>query len=411
MKRGAGWEAGVAAQAPGRELPFGEFVALIAVMMALTALSIDVMLPALPRIAESFALGDANDRQAVVTSYLLGFAGGQLLYGPASDRFGRKPALMAGLALFFCGALAAAAASGFAFLLAARFAQGLGGAAPRVISLAIVRDLFQGRHMARVMSFAMMVFVLAPVFAPALGQGILLAGSWRWNFHLLAAIGAALALWSALRLPETRRAGGAGTGLAEAARLAVATPQTAGYAIAAGLVLGCLMSYIGSAQQVFVEVYGLGAAFPLAFGGVASVMALSSFVNARLVLRLGMRRLSHVALLSFIGVALALTLIAAGGTPPFVLFCVMIAAAFFFFGLIVANFNAIAMAPMGHVAGTASSVIGFLTTAIAALLGMVIGRLFDGSVLPLAAGFTALASAALVVVVLVEGPRGLFRGD
>jgi DHA1 family bicyclomycin/chloramphenicol resistance-like MFS transporter len=423
MKTGGASEA----EAVALRVGFGEFVTLIALMMALTALSIDIMLPALPQIAETFALSNPNDRQAIITSYLLGFACGQLIYGPASDRFGRKPALAAGLALFLCGALAASLAPDVRLLLAARIAQGLGGAAPRVISLAIVRDLFHGRQMARVMSFAMMVFILAPVFAPSVGQGVLQLGPWRWNFYLLTLIGAIIMAWSALRLPETRHGdrrrprdpgswnpGSRDPGrprLIEAVRMTLGSPQTMGYALASAFMLGCLMSYIGSAQQVFVDVFGLGADFPLAFGAVASVMALSSFVNTRLVMRLGMRRVSHSALTGFISASLALTLLASTGQPALLTFCVLLALALFMFGLIVANFNTIAMEPLGQVAGTAASVVGFVSTSMAAIIGGAVGRLFDGSVLPLSAGFTVLGAAALVTVLRVEGARGMFVGE
>jgi DHA1 family bicyclomycin/chloramphenicol resistance-like MFS transporter len=415
MNAGSSDERALAEAGPERGLPFAEFVALIALMLALTALAIDVMLPALPDIGRTFALANPNDRQAVVTGYLFGLAGGQLLYGPASDRFGRKPALMAGLALFVCGALTASAAPDFRLLLLARMAQGLGGAAPRVISVAVVRDLFSGRQMARVMSFAMTVFIFVPVAAPAIGQGILAAGPWQWTFYFVALSGLVIMAWSAVRLPETHRSGAplrrTAPGLAAALRKIVTTGPTIGYTAAYSFLFGSLMSYAGSAQQIFVDVYGLGSRFPLAFGAVASVMAVSSFANTRLVMRYGMRRVSHGALMGFIAASAALTALAVAGQPPLLAFCGLIALAFFMFGLIVANFDAIAMEPMGEIAGTAASVVGFFTMATAAALGAVVGRLFDGSVLPLAAGFTALGLCALLCVVCVEGWRGVCRGD
>jgi MFS transporter, DHA1 family, multidrug resistance protein len=413
-----GGEWGFEAARPELGVHFYEFVVLIALMMALTALSIDVMLPALPRIGESFALTNPNDRQGVIMSYLLGFASGQLIYGPLSDRFGRKPTLMVGLVIFACGALAASVAPDFRLLLLARAAQGLGGAAPRVISMAIVRDLFYGREMARVMSFAMMVFVIAPVVAPAIGQGVLMVGPWQWNFYLLVLTAVVIMAWSSLRLPETHppQTGAgpsrpAGPGMAKAFRMVVSSPQTVGYTAASAFMLGCLMSYIGCAQQVFVDVYDLGSGFPVVFGAVASVMALASFANSQLVMRLGMRRLSHCALTAFIAVSFALALFSAFGKPSLAVFCVLLAAAFFMFGLIVANFNAIAMEPLGAVAGMAASVVGFFTSATAALFGAAIGRLFNGSVLPLAAGFTVLGVCALLAVLAVEGWRGMYGGE
>lgn len=391
---------------------FVEFVALSALLMAMTALSIDIMLPALPQIGASFALGEPNHRQLVVTSYLIGFAGGQLVFGPLSDRLGRKPVLMAGLVIFVAGTLVAVVVDEFALLFLARTLQGLGGAAPRVISVAVVRDLFSGRRMARVMSLVMMVFIAVPVFAPAIGQGLLHIGAWRLTFYFLAAVGLVAIVWAGLRLPETHPPGqsAAPVALIESARRIVSTPQTVGYAVAAGFLFGCLMAYIGSAQQIFVEIYGLGTYFPVAFGAVAGVQSLAAFVNSRLVERHGMRRVSHTALVAYCTASLLLVL-AAPFDPPLLLFAGLVASAFFSFGVIVPNFNAIAMQPLGALAGTASSAIGFYMTAAGALFGWAIGALFDGTVLPLAAGFAVLSFSALATVILTEGLRGLFRGE
>jgi DHA1 family bicyclomycin/chloramphenicol resistance-like MFS transporter len=288
--------------------------------------------------------------------------------------------------------------------------QGFGGAAARVISVAIVRDLFVGRQMARVMSTVMMVFITVPIFAPTIGQALAHAGTWRWPFGVLLAVGVAGMIWAGFRLTETssRRLP---PSFATAVSLVLSSGVTVGYTIAWGLMFGCLVSYISSAQQVFVDVYGLGAAFPVAFGGVACAMALASFTNSRLVQRLGMRRVSHSALVLFVVVASTLSFAASVGQPPFALFGLLLALCFYCFGLIVPNFNAIAMQPMGAVAGTASSLIGFTTTVTGAGLGWAVGRLYDGTVRPLAFGFAALGLLALGCVLLVEGRRGLFRGE
>jgi MFS transporter, DHA1 family, multidrug resistance protein len=388
-----------------------EFIALIALMMALTALSIDIMLPALPAIGEALGVSDPNNRQIVIISYVVGFSVGQLGYGRLSDRFGRKPVLMAGLALFILGSLVASLSSSFAMLLGARTLQGLGAAAPRVIAIAIVRDLYVGRQMARVMSFAMTVFIIIPVLAPSIGQGLLEFGTWRWTFDALLLAGLIAAAWTGLRLPETREAGPAGAPLTlgAALKLALETPQTIGYAIAAGFLFGCLMSYVSSAQQVFVDVYGLGSDFPIAFGAIASLMALAAVTNANLVERLGMRPLSHTALTGFLAVSLALAATAATGTPSLLVFEVLMGALFFLFGLIAPNFNALAMEPQGHNAGMASSLIGFTTTGAGAVCGGIVGHAFNGTVLPLALGFSVLSLAAFAVVLWVEGPSGLYR--
>lgn len=392
-------------------IPFIEFVALTAALMALTALSIDIMLPALPDIGKALGVDSENDRQLIVILYMAGFAAGQLVYGPLSDRLGRRPVLLAGLAIFVVGSIAALVSHSFYTLLAARIIQGLGAASPRVIALAVVRDLYSGRQMARVMSFAMMVFIVIPVFAPSIGQGLLQLGDWYWTFAALLAIGIALALWAGARLPET-----AGTALgterpstlAHSIRTAVFDPQTIGYGASVGFMFGCLLSYVASAQQVFVDVFQLGDAFPIMFGAVASTMAVASFVNARLVERLGMRRVSHCALAAFLTVSLILAIASELGLANLAVFAGLVATAFFLFGLIAPNFNALAMESQGHNAGMASSIIGSLSTAIGATMGGLIGQAFDGTALPLALGFAGCSLIACAIVFAVEGRSGMF---
>jgi DHA1 family bicyclomycin/chloramphenicol resistance-like MFS transporter len=387
-----------------------EFIGLVAVMMALTALAIDIMLPALPVIGDALGISNPNDRQVVIVIYMLGFSVGQLGYGRLSDRYGRKPVLMAGLAIFIAGSLMASLSSDFTFLLVARTLQGLGAAAPRVIAIAIVRDRYSGRQMARVMSLALAVFIIIPVLAPAMGQGLLQVGNWRHVFDLLLVAGLIVALWAGLRLPETMRPGGAEPlPLGASIRYALETPQTIGYAVSGGLLFGCVLGYVSSAQQVFVDVYHLGFGFPLAFGAIALTMAAASLTNAQLVERLGMRRLSHTALAAFIALSLVLVLAAALGLANLAFFIGMMMVLFFLFGLVAPNFNALAMEPQGHNAGMASSVVGFVNTGAGALAGGIVGHMFDGSVLPLALGFLGLSLTAFAVVVWVEGPRGVFR--
>ncbi len=400
---------------PERPLSLAELVALTALLMALSALSIDIMLPALPVIGADFRLADANSAQVVVTAYLVGIGLGQLVYGPLSDRIGRRGALLAGLGLFLCGTMLALLAQSFTAFLAGRALQGFGAAGPRVISVAIVRDLYSGRQMARVMSLAMMTFIIVPVIAPSLGQAVMLFGSWRSTFLVLLAVGCVAAGWVIWRLPETssaaRLVGASRAGVLAAVMAVLSTRVTMAYTLAAGAMFGCLTAYIASAEQVFVGVYGLGDRFPIVFGLVAAVMAPSSFTNARLVERLGMRRVAHSALVGFMVTALLLVLLAARGTPPLPLFGVLLAAAFFQFGLIASNFNAIAMQPLGPIAGTGASVVGFGTTTLGALAGALVGQSFNGSVLPLCLGFAACSVIALGLVLAVEGRSGLFRGE
>lgn len=398
--------------APG----FAEFVGLIALQMALTALSIDVMLVALGDIAGTFSLTDDNDRQLVITAYLVGFALGQPFAGPLSDRFGRKPLIAWGIGIYVLGALAAMLAPSFATLLAARFVQGVGGSTPRIVAIAIVRDRFAGRGMAQVMSFVMMVFIFVPIVAPSLGALILQAGPWRWIFGVLSVIGLVTVAWSMLRLPETRpradRLPLSGLALRHAFLTAMTNRRTVGYAVAVGMIFGALMTYVGSSQQVFMEVFGLTQeTFPLAFGAVASAIAVASLVNARMVGRLGMRRLSHGALLGFVTASAIFAVIAAPGHPSLAVTMGFLMICFFCFGLIAPNFNALAMEPMGHIAGMASSLVGFATTALSAALGWLAGQAYDGTVIPLSIGFAGYSAVSLVVVLITERGRLMQSAD
>lgn len=393
-------------------LAFPEFVALMALMMALTALSIDIMLPSLPQIAAAFAVPHPNDAQQIVTGYMLGLSLGQLAWGPVSDRFGRKGPLLLGLLVFAAGSVMSIVVTSFSMLLWARMLQGFGGAAARVISVAIVRDLYAGRQMARVMSIVMMVFITVPVLAPTIGQALAHIGSWRWAFYVLLAVAAIGIAWVGVRLPETAlESTGQAQSVIETSLAVVRARTTLWYSVASGFMFGALVSYIVSAQQVFVDVFALGDAFPIAFGALACSIAVASFVNSQLVQRLGMRRLSHLALVWFIAASVLLAGISLVVQPPLLLFGLLMAAAFFGFGLVVPNFNAIAMQPMARMAGMASSLIGFFTSGVGVVIGWIVGRLFDGSVRPLSMGFALLGASALLCVLAVEGPKGMFRGE
>jgi len=388
-----------------------EFIALMALLMALNALAIDIMLPGLQEIGASLGVENENHRQYVISAYLIGFAFAQLAYGPISDRFGRRAPMFFGLGVYIVSSLASVFAPTFAILLALRFVQGIGSAAMRVITVSIVRDVFGGRAMAEIMSLIMMVFMIVPVLAPGTGQVIMFFGDWHLIFIFMAVMAAVISVWMYLRMPETLapedvrpftvRSVVAGFRIVLTDRVALC------YTLASTFIFGALFGFINSAQQIYVGIYGLGVWFPVAFAGVATFMALSSFVNARLVGRFGMRRLSHGALLGFLGInALWLVLtLAWSGHVPFAIFIVLFALAMFQFGWIGSNFNSLAMEPLGHVAGTASSVLGFMGTAGGTAIGAAIGQAFDGTALPLVAGFFAVSAVGLVFVLVAERGR------
>jgi DHA1 family bicyclomycin/chloramphenicol resistance-like MFS transporter len=393
---------------------FVEFVGMVAGLMALNALAVDVMLPALQEIGAALDVADENDRQGVLSAYLLGFGAGQLFIGSVSDRFGRRSVLFWGLALYVVAAVACTVAPSFEALLAARALQGVASAAPRVITTSVVRDCYDGRQMARVMSLAMTVFIAVPVLAPSIGQAVILFAPWRAIFALLTFYGLLMLLWTALRLPETlpsnRRRPIAPGAVAAAFRDILATPQTLGYALAGGMMFGAMFGFLLSAQQVFTQIFALGPSFPLAFAAVALMMSLSSFLNARLVGRLGMRFISHGAVVAFTGLSAIMALMARLDLLSFAPFMALLAGVMFLVGLIFSNFNALAMEPQGHVAGTASSLIGSVTTLIAAASGTVVGQAYDGTLMPLSAGYLLFGLASLAIIAVTERGRLFGRG-
>ena len=388
---------------------FKQFVGLIAALMAVNAIAIDSMLPALPAIGLDLGVADENQRQLIVTCYLLGFGGAQIIYGPLADRFGRKPVLLCGLVAYALFASTAAFSTGFAMLLVARALMGVGAAATRVLAVSIVRDCYAGREMARVMSLAFIVFLAVPILAPSIGQIIMLFGPWRWVFGALAIFSTIVLAWTVLRLPETLdpadRLPFAPGRIAEAFRTVVTNRIAVGYMLAMTLVLGALFGFINSAQQVFADTLASPRLFTSAFACIAGFMALSSFLNARIVGRLGPRRVSHGALLAFIAISAIHAVVALSGHETLASFVILQAGVMFCFGLVASNFGAMAMEPLGHVAGTASSVQGFVTTFGGALLGFLVGQFFDGTTIPLSLGFLGYGILALGVVFVAERGR------
>lgn len=397
---------------PRHGMSFRSFVALMAALMAANALAIDSMLPALPQMSEALGIAEANQRQWIITAYLLGFGTAQIVYGTLSDRFGRRPVLLFGLTVYVAASIAAAFAGSFEAMMAARIVQGVGAAATRVLVVSIVRDCYSGRDMARVMSLAMIVFLAVPILAPSVGQAILWFAPWRWIFGVLTIFGALVMLWVVLSLretqnPEDRKPIEVASVIA-AFRTTLTMRLAVGYMLAMAFVLGGLFGFINSAQQVFVDVFQAPEWFTTIFALIALGMAAASLLNSRIVVRLGMRRVSHGALLAYIALTGIHALIALSGHESLWTFAAFQAGAMFCFGLVAPNFGAMAMDPLGHVAGTASSVQGFVTTVGGALLGFFIGQHFDGTVVPITLGFALCGLVALGIVLVAEKGR-LFR--
>jgi DHA1 family bicyclomycin/chloramphenicol resistance-like MFS transporter len=386
----------------------GEFVALVAVTISLVALSIDSMLPALGEIAGDLGANDPNDRQLVITILFFGLAAAQMIYGPLSDSVGRKPAIYAGFGIFIVGCIISIFAVNFPMMLLGRMFQGIGAAGPRVLAVAMVRDQYHGNAMASIMSMAMAVFILVPVVAPALGQLILLFFSWRAVFGMLLLIAVLALAWHVVRQPETlppeRRLPFSPARIGQAIAETCRNPVALGYTLVAGLIFGAFVGYLTTSQQMFQELYGAGRLFPVYFGTLAVAIGIASLANAKLVMKYGMRQMCRWALEVGVGLSMAfwLYVVIAGSPPPLLLLMAYLLAIFFSFGVLFGNFNALAMEPLGHIAGVAAAVVGSFTTFISLGLGTIIGQAYDGTVLPLVTGFASLSGLSLLVMTWVE---------
>lgn len=390
-------------------MSFVGFVTLIAAMNGVNALGVDSMLAALPQIGDALGVDNENRRQWIIAVYVLGFGAMQLVYGPLADRYGRRPILLIGLTLFSLCSVIAGLATSFPALIVARLVQGMAAAASRVLAVSIVRDCYSGRQMARVMSLSFMVFLAVPILAPSIGQLILLFASWRFIFFALALFGGGVALAVATRLketlhPEHRRAASVPEVL-DAMRTVLRERNALGYTLASTLTFGALMGFINSIQQIFADIFREPALFPILFACMAASMGVAAFVNSRIVERLGTRLVSHSAAIGFIVMGGLHSLIALAGYETIVSFAVMQCLTLFCFGLMGANFNSMAMEKVGAIAGTASSVQGFISTCGGALIGIVIGQAFNGTTLPLTLGFFTLGVLALLTVFVTERGR------
>lgn len=386
-----------------------EFIALVAMLMALNALAIDIILPALPQLGAALGVTSENDRQFVLGAYMLGMGIAQLAIGPLSDRFGRRMPLLVGIGIYAVAAGAAILSPSIETLLALRFVQGLGAASTRVIAMSAVRDRFGGRQMAEVMSLVFMVFMVIPVIAPTIGQLLLFIGPWQTIFLFMAGIAIAAGIWAYIRLPETlapeNRRPLTASAVLGGFRIVFTNRLAICYGFAGAFLFGALFAFITSSQQIYGELYALGEWFPLAFALQAGLMAVASYTNSRLVRTLGMRRLAHGSLLAFTALSVVMLVLTLVVHPPLWLFFVLMSGLMFLFGWCSSNMNALSMEPLGRVAGTAASVFGFIQTLGGAVFGTLIGYQYNGTLTPLALGFTLLAVVTLILVLIAENGR------
>ena len=397
------------APSPHPGMGFPQFVVLMAALMALSAMGIDAMLPALPQIARGFHVAQANQQQLVVTVFLLSFGAAQLFFGPLVDRYGRKPILLWGLGFYGLFSLVAALAPTFELLLVARALQGVAISTTRVAPISIIRDCYSGRRMAQVMSLAFLVFMAVPIMAPALGQAVILVASWRWIFGAFAIVTALVAVWVLIKLPETLRPEDVRPinlfEIVDAFRITLRSRLGMGYSLAQTVLFGGLFGFINSAPQVFEDALGAADKFTMGFAIVAAFIACASLVNARLVNRLGMRVMSHTALMIFIVTSGVHATIAVTGHESLVSFLILQSITMFCFGLMSGNFGAMAMEPLGHVAGAAASVQGFVSMVGGSIIGFAIGQSFNGTLVPITLGYLTCGFIALGIVLWAEKGR------
>lgn len=395
-----------AAEPPHAPLGFTEFVVLIAFSMALIALSIDLMLPALPAIGETLHVDNPNHRQWVISAFMAGIGVGSLFVGPLSDHFGRKRTLTTAIMFYSIFCLISAFSGSFTVLLVARFVAGFFAASCRIVTISIIRDCFVGDNMARVMSLCTIVFMIVPMAAPALGQALLSFMSWRGVFEVLVVLGGVLLIWIVVRLPETlspeNRVAISPYQMGVTFKQIVSHRSSMGYVTAITIVMGAQFGFLLSVQQIVFDVFHVPRALPLVFLGVSVWMVLGSLLNSRLVRRIGARRMGHCALVAFATLSLLHVIVAWNEwetLPTFVGFQgLMLLCMAFSSG----NFSSIAMEPFARGAGLAASVQGFIITLGSACLGSLIGLAFDGTTLPMASGYLAASVIAIAVVFWAE---------
>jgi MFS transporter, DHA1 family, multidrug resistance protein len=391
------------------ELGDKEFVTMMAILMALNALAIDTMLPAFPAMAAGLGVAGGNAIQYVVSAYLIGTGVGSLIFGPLTDRYGRRPVLFAALIGYMIFALICGKTSSFELFVAMRFTHGLCGAGLGVVATAVVRDKFAGDAMAKRMSLIFLIFMVVPVIAPTIGQIILWFAGWRAIYYLFAGSATLVLIWVYLRLPETLDALNITPlnvpTMLRSWRAVIVHRSALAYMAAGGMIQGAMFGFLNSSQQIFERVFDATDIFAYCFAVVALGMAAANFTNARIVERFGARRVSQTATIVFIFMSLsqfAASLLAPDSLPIFI---AMLTLNMGLAGFIGSNFGSIAMNPFGTIAGTASSFQGFARTIIAGGVGAFIGQTFDKSVAPIIFGFLLCGVSALLLILWGEGGK------
>ncbi|MDX8381574.1 MAG: multidrug effflux MFS transporter [Ghiorsea sp.] len=390
------------------DMGFKEFIALMALMMSLMALSIDIMLPALSQIGQDLNVSKGNDSQMIISLLFLGFALGMLIYGPMSDSYGRKPAIYLGLSIALVGCGLSLFSQSFEVMLMGRFLQGFGLASARIITVALVRDLYQGNEMGKVMSLIMTIFILVPILAPTLGQGILLVADWRMIFVFILVLSVLVLIWFAIRQTETIhsefKTPFSLTNIGKELLLIAKNKEVMGYTLMSGFVFSAFLGYLNSSQQIFQQQYHLGEMFPLYFGVLAIAVGCASMFNAKLVMQYGMRTMSKYALIAacIISIAFVAFIYQNQGHPALWQLMIYLALVLFCFGILMGNLNGLAMQPLGKMAGIGASLVGAVSTIVAVPFGALIGQSYNASVLPMVIGFIIFPALSLATLGLLK---------
>ena len=384
-----------------------EFIALMASLMSVVALAIDALLPALDVIGVAVNTQTPTENQLIITMIFLGLGIGPLIFGPLSDNLGRKPVVYFGFILFLLASFICVSAETIEYMIAGRILQGIGLSAPRTISIAIIRDQYQGDPMARIMSFVTVVFLLVPIVAPAIGKLVLDHFDWQSIFLMQLWCSGAVAIWFWKRQPETLDPNNKRTlkvqdyvhGLGEVFK----QPRTMGYTLISGLVFGSFMVYLSGAQQIFHQQYDLKEEFPLIFAGLSIAIGLAIFSNGHLVMRFGMKKMVTTALYGFFGVALLYVLLFYGQDNPGIeVLMLFFGLQFFAIGFLFGNLRALAMQPMGHIAGMAAAITGFISTIMALPISTFIGTYIEDQVWPIFLGFTLCGAISLIILPIIN---------
>ena len=385
-------------------LSLAEFIALLSFITSVTALSIDAMLPALQTIGEAMEIANPNNTQLVISMFFLGMVLGDFVFGPLSDAYGRKYGILAGLVVYAVGTIIAMTAQTLEVILLGRIIQGIGVSGPKVASRALIRDLYEGAAMARIMSFVFTVFILVPLLAPAVGQVVLNLAGWRAIFVLFLITAVVASVWLGVRQPETlprqRRIPLSPSRILTNTQLIVRHPKVMAYTVAVGFIFGAFLVYLSTAQALFADLYDAGDLFPLYFAMLSIGIGAASFSNSQLVMRLGLQRLSVAALsglILFSGTLLVVA-IARDGVPGFNVFMTLCLLMFFCNGILFTNLNAMAMQSLGRVAGIGASLVSSFSSLIAVVMAVLVGRFYDQTALPMAAGFIVAGVLALALV-------------